>query len=135
MRLQNMPTGSLGRLALGLLALLCVLYAFYIAFLMPPLLKYGTSGVRVDGRSYCAAARSSAELRSYIQDPINTGPSKFPELRQKLMRESAVVTGQVVEAACLAQTAVNTPLLIFRAAVLLIIGAVFALLASRLRTN
>ena len=141
MRLRNMPnmTRLLAQFALGLLALLCVLYAFYIAFLMPPLVKYGTAGGRADGRAVCAAVGRRADER-YRADfhPENSNTGKYGSLFSAVyiaaVDRAAKDAARKASADCLSETAVNTPLLVLRVAVLLIIGAVFALLASRLKT-
>ena len=131
MKLWNMPTGSLGRLALGLLALLCVLYALYIAFLMPPLVKYvNSSGVQADGRVYCQ------QQATYVKNSFSI-PANFPDGKGGVdwARLIAFTEEQGYESGmrCLSETSVNTPLLLLKTAILLIIGVISALLASRLQ--
>ena len=137
MRLRKLPnmTKSLACLALFLLALLCVLYALYLAFLMPPLVKYGTAGGRADGRAVCAAVGRRAD-ESYRADYHRQNPSPSARFgNNPFVAPAAEEIGRKAAADCLSETAVNTPLLVFRAAVLLIIGAASALLASRLRVS
>ena len=131
MSLRNMPNvgRTLGRFALGLLALLCVLYALYMAFLMPPLLKYGDGGARADGRLYCAQEASRVEISTGDFKDAKGNVDWWGAIQAQAAKQ------HTEEVACLSETAVNTPLLVFRAAVLLIIGFASALLASRLRTN
>ena len=136
MRLRNMPnmTRLLAQLALGLLALLCVLYALYIAFLMPPLLKYGTAGGRADRRSFCAVVGHTADER-YRADYHRQNPNPSGRFGSNpYVAPMAEEIGRKAAADCFYETDVNMPLLVLRVAVLLIIGAVFSLLAFRLRT-
>ena len=132
MRLRKMPNvgRTLGQLALGLLALLCVLYALYMAFLMPPLVKYGNSAARADGRVFCAAEGRKAYDAVIKQHPDDLGLAFNP-----YDSDSAPNKLRVTEIDCLAETSIDTPLLVFRATILLIIGAASALLASRLRVT
>lgn len=129
MRLRNTPNSvrQVGQMALGLLALLCVLYTLYMAFFMPPLVKYENSAARADEQTFCVVVGRKAYTtasENYVPDaPGFKNPFVIiPSAREKW-----------AESDCLAKTAVDTPLLIFRAIILLIVGAIFALLASRLR--
>jgi hypothetical protein len=119
------------RLALGLLALVCVLYALYITFLMPPLVKYGTAGGYVDGRVVCAALGQRAD-ENYHADYHRRNPDS--NFGNPFVAISAEGVAHKVVTDCLSETAVDTPLLALKVAVLLIVGAASALLAFRLRT-
>ena len=123
-------TRLLAQLALGLLALLCVLYALYMAFLMPPLVKYGDNGTRADGRPYCEQETSTV---------VNgVAAANFPDGKGGVdwagLKAARAEMEYIARTSCLSKTAVDTPLLSLRMTVLLIIGAVSALLASRLKT-
>lgn len=108
---------------LALVVLLSLGAALFIAFVRPPLLKYGSAGGVVDGRSLCAAEGERAA------EAANPFAQFFPGAESK--KVAAVRNRAVVD--CLSETAVNTPLLLVRVLLLLVPATAAAAYSRRLQ--